>query len=657
MAFLYPYFLFGLLALLIPIAVHFFNFHRYKKVYFTNVSLLSEIEIKSKKNKELYKRLLLLARCLTIIFLCLVFAQPYFKDKEGVLVKEGENIVVVFVDNSFSVKLDMAKLKAKEVADMYSTTDKFCLLTMELSGKERHFVDKKMFLHLLSEIETSPCSKMMSEVYNTAHKLANTTNGNNKVCFFISDFQKTCLDEENFKQDSINNVFIPLETSQTNNVFIDSLWCESKNIMKGASLDLKVRVKNSSNNDIEKLPLKLIVENKQVAIASIDMLAGEQKVVDLSFSVENNGILHSKVSISDSPIIFDNDFYFTLIVKDKARVLSLNQTVENPYLMRLFAEDEQVLLENANLSNPNYNSFSSYSMIILNGLQQINEGLSNELKKYVDNSGSLLIVPDKNMDLDNVNAFLSKMSLPQYSALQNKTVRVSEFDEENSLFEGVFSTYIENISLPSSKMYFPLITNSTTAKQSILTYSNGDDFFIVSAKNSSNVYMLSVGLDTIYGDFVNNSLFVPLMWNMCALSQVNTNLYYTLGEMDLIDLGRFVKDTIGEELLSVKAKEDSMSFVPQFIRNQSGYVLKLYNQIEKSGHYDVMYAGNVISGFSMNYSSRESLMEFADKELKDFKASGLQAYKSNKTFILFIILALLSILFEAFLLKKINKIN
>ena len=104
-------------------------------------------------------------------------------------------------------------------------------------------------------------------------------------------------------------------------------------------------------------------------------------------------------------------------------VLSLNQTVENPYLMRLFAEDEQVLLENANLSNPNYNSFPSYSMIILNGLQQINEGLSNELKKYVDNSGSLLILPNKDMDLDNVNAFLSNMSLPQYSALQNKTVR------------------------------------------------------------------------------------------------------------------------------------------------------------------------------------------------------------------------------------------
>ena len=58
MGFANPYFLFGLFALLIPIVVHFFNFHKYKKVYFTNVSVLREIEIKSKKQNQLYKWLL-----------------------------------------------------------------------------------------------------------------------------------------------------------------------------------------------------------------------------------------------------------------------------------------------------------------------------------------------------------------------------------------------------------------------------------------------------------------------------------------------------------------------------------------------------------------------------------------------------------------------
>ena len=52
MGFQNPYFLFGLFALLIPIVVHFFNFHRFKKVYFTNVSVLKEIEVKTKKTNK-----------------------------------------------------------------------------------------------------------------------------------------------------------------------------------------------------------------------------------------------------------------------------------------------------------------------------------------------------------------------------------------------------------------------------------------------------------------------------------------------------------------------------------------------------------------------------------------------------------------------------
>ena len=47
MIFANPIFLWGLLALLIPIAVHFFNFRRYRKVYFSNVERL--MEVKSEK--------------------------------------------------------------------------------------------------------------------------------------------------------------------------------------------------------------------------------------------------------------------------------------------------------------------------------------------------------------------------------------------------------------------------------------------------------------------------------------------------------------------------------------------------------------------------------------------------------------------------------
>jgi len=44
MQFLYPTFLWALLALAIPIIIHLFYFRRFKKVYFTNVKFLKEVK-------------------------------------------------------------------------------------------------------------------------------------------------------------------------------------------------------------------------------------------------------------------------------------------------------------------------------------------------------------------------------------------------------------------------------------------------------------------------------------------------------------------------------------------------------------------------------------------------------------------------------------
>ena len=42
MSFLYPGFLFALTAIAIPVAIHLFNFRKFKKIYFSNVQFLKE---------------------------------------------------------------------------------------------------------------------------------------------------------------------------------------------------------------------------------------------------------------------------------------------------------------------------------------------------------------------------------------------------------------------------------------------------------------------------------------------------------------------------------------------------------------------------------------------------------------------------------------
>ena len=93
MQFLYPTFLFALAAIAIPIIIHLFYFRRFKKVYFTNVRFLKEVKEETSARQKLRNLLVLLMRCLAVIFLVFAFAQPFIP--QDVAVKKGEKSVSV----------------------------------------------------------------------------------------------------------------------------------------------------------------------------------------------------------------------------------------------------------------------------------------------------------------------------------------------------------------------------------------------------------------------------------------------------------------------------------------------------------------------------------------------------------------------------------
>ncbi|MFN5705890.1 MAG: BatA domain-containing protein, partial [bacterium] len=77
MNFVYPSFLFALSAIAIPIIIHLIQLRKYKRLYFSNVKFLQNIEQEQRKSNKLKNLLILLVRILTIICLVLAFAQPY----------------------------------------------------------------------------------------------------------------------------------------------------------------------------------------------------------------------------------------------------------------------------------------------------------------------------------------------------------------------------------------------------------------------------------------------------------------------------------------------------------------------------------------------------------------------------------------------------
>ena len=251
MQFLFPAFLFALAALAIPIIIHLFHFRRFRTVYFTNVRFLREVKEENSSRRKIRDLLVLLARCLAVAMLVFAFAQPFLpRNTEGV--KKGEQVVSIYLDNSFSMNalskdlslLEKAKQKAREIILAYAADDKFQILTSDFEGRHQRLVSKDEALNLVDEIKTTPSVQEFSKVLTRQQQALNSDKAPNKTAFILSDFQKNVTDLPSFKDTTLDINLVPLTAVQEKNIAIDSAWFESPMQMMGQTNPLVVRVTN-----------------------------------------------------------------------------------------------------------------------------------------------------------------------------------------------------------------------------------------------------------------------------------------------------------------------------------------------------------------------------------------------------------------------------
>ena len=200
MQFIYPNILFGLLAVLIPIAIHLFNFRKYKKVYFSNVRLLIQFQLRTRKQSQLLHYLVLATRILSIVFLVIAFAQPFIPLDSNMNLGKV-NAVSVFIDNSFSMEtsgdegriIDEARNKAVRIASAFDADDRFQLLTNDFEGRHQRFVSRDEFIQSVRETTISPAVRTLAEINSRQRDLFYRQRATSAVSYIISDFQQSTL--------------------------------------------------------------------------------------------------------------------------------------------------------------------------------------------------------------------------------------------------------------------------------------------------------------------------------------------------------------------------------------------------------------------------------------------------------------------------------
>ncbi|HBN05328.1 MAG TPA: hypothetical protein DD434_06015, partial [Bacteroidales bacterium] len=141
--------------------------------------------------------------------------------------------------------------------------------------------------------------------------------------------------------------------------------------------------------------VKLFLNNKQFSVSSVDIDKNQSQIVKLNFTLKEHGIQHGRVSIIDNPITFDDDFFFTLQTSPKLEILSINSNNPNPYLSRLFSNNNEIEIKNMSEKTIDFNDFDNYPFIILNELSEFSSGLVSEIKRFREQGGDILIIPSE----------------------------------------------------------------------------------------------------------------------------------------------------------------------------------------------------------------------------------------------------------------------
>lgn len=631
MKFLFPTFLFALFTIAIPIIIHLFSFRQYKTVYFSNVSFLKDIKKESQNKSRLKQILILIARILTIIFLVFAFSQPYIPISSDTK-KQPNQIIGVYIDNSFSMNalsengqlLEVARNKALEICLAYPAGSKFKLFTNDLQAKHQNIFNKEQFIQQVAEIQPSPVVIPLSMIYNrfaVQHSEINDTE-TDKHIYFISDFQRTITDFENFTSEPVFSYFLGLRANQTANLYIDSCWVEVPAHRLKQEEEMFVRIKNSSDQDYQNLPLKMILNDSIKSITNFSVNAQNEITASLKYTNNSSGLQLGNIEISDYPFTHDNNWYISYFVEPQIKALAIFE--DNTYskeglksISALFKNDDFVVLDEMNVQSLQISKLSDYNNIFLVNIESFSSGFLSELKNSVENGTSVVVFPAETKNQSPTNELLSMFNVNKITGRDTTKQMISGIDFENKFFTDVFRKKEENPIYPEINGHFQFESNSQSTEANLLWFQNKDKALSSVNFENGKVWVFAFPLDKKNESFARDILFVPTLYNIVLYSLPNQEMSFVVGRNTFYEIPR--KQNISlDSKIEIENKKKGERFIPSKNNSARGTLIEFPGQIVNDGHYLILNEDTVTGSMAFNYDRKESdLRYFDNKELQE----------------------------------------
>ena len=616
--------LWGLLALLIPIVIHLFNFRRHKLVYFSNTAVLRSIQQENAKTRKLKYLVTLLLRCLFIAALVLAFAFPYRPEKQ-LNVNTAESLVGVYIDNSMSMKgqsqrttlIEDARQSARDLVHKLNPSNRYLLMTNSYEIQNEYPMNQEEMLDQLDRMNPDGAPVPMGEVMDRFEMLCKQHGFTSSTLFIYSDFQKNTFELSAAQADTaMQIVVVPMIPEFTTNLYIDSVWLASPIVQAGLTNDLMVRIVNQGDKEVKGMPVNFTMNGVMAASTTVDLEKNGTAEVEMQFVVENNGEQRCSVSLIDHPIIFDDTYDFMLSVKPSLSVVELGTQSSSCTL--IFEDDEQFHYTLMEPSRFDLGAIAQAQLLIVNETAVINETLQQALLDAVSEGASLMVFPSVD-DPKNNRYLYQRLGLGLMEADTNATA-VEDLALQHVFFSDMVVDLPQYPDLPKVRRHIRLRSNGVPTP--LLTLKNGDPLLLTESVGKGQAFVMATALNPKWSDFADNALFVPMMVKAAFMGGKMGRLSYTIGRDKMLVLNDMSLE--GDHRFLFANADRSFEQMPASeVRNGKVY-LYLNDNLPAAGFYDLLVNDTVNRVTAWNESRVESKMDFVEREevSKAFRKAG-----------------------------------
>ena len=344
MSFLNPLLLFGALGIGLPILAHLLNRHQVKRTDWAAMQFLNRnVRVRSRQLR-LRDILLLILRCLALLFLVLALSRPIGQGGAGSWFSgEARAGVVIAIDASFSMehggkgatRFRRALNQVEVIGEHIQPGDPVSLILLggadEVIANNMAF-NQERFSALLQRAKPVPAGLDLDSVPKRLKELLGDMEAPQKEAYFITDvqardwkrasasFQASLADLQ--KEAEVFVVPIPGPPA---NLAVTDLELVSGVLRKGTTARYQATIRNCGTEPVSGIEVQCRVEGVQIDTKTIPLItAGSSETVSLFVPFHNAGATRITAEISGDLLPTDNVRRVVAVVRDRVSVLCVD---------------------------------------------------------------------------------------------------------------------------------------------------------------------------------------------------------------------------------------------------------------------------------------------------------------------------------------------